>query len=353
VIRPFLLGDIFLIQRLSRQATHLPCAYIFLQPQSSLSIALSAVLPWSTTRMLTYVLRQDGHGLVHEGFLQARRCGNTREAEILCLAPSLDAPKGHPAIWNKLLAHFVHVAGASHIERIYADAPDQPLLVNTFAAVGFEPFTRQTVWRCFDPDVTLHRRDIALLARPRSAVDDWDLRRLYRKSTPERVRMAEGCGNEGDAAFPSQENLPSEQNVLYVVREGGDLTGAFAMTRSAHGVWLQLWGDSLEPTMRSVRTLFEQALLVMTLNRWKGPVYFAVSDYQGGLGAVLEEFGFAPFCDRVRMVKHMVKWVRESVASAAPLVETASEIVPTTYAPPKTVASSAHPSTHAHSGDAL
>lgn len=105
--------------------------------------------------------------------------------------------------------------------------------------------------------------------------------------------------------------------------------------------------------MRSVRTLFEQALLVMTLNRWKGPVYFAVSDYQGGLGAVLEEFGFAPFCDRVRMVKHMVKWVRESVASAAPLVETASEIVPTTYAPPKTVASSAHPSTHAHSGDAL
>ncbi|MCS6827195.1 MAG: hypothetical protein NZ553_11325 [Caldilinea sp.] len=299
--------------------------------------------------MLTYVLRQDGHGLVHEGFLQARRCGNMREAEVVCLAPSLDAPKGHPAIWNKLLAHFVHVAGASNIERIYADAPDQPLLVNTFAAVGFEPFTRQTVWRCFEPDLALHRREIVLLARPRSAVDDWDLRRLYRMSTPEQVRMAEGFDNGGEAAIPSQENLSSEQNVLYVVREGGDLIGAFAMTHSAHGVWLQIWGDSLEPTMRTMRTLLEQALSVMTLNRWRGPVYFAVSDYQRGVSAALEEFGFAPFCDRVRMVKHMVKWVRESVFSAAPLVETAGEIVPTTYAPPKAVASSARSSTHGHS----
>uniref|UniRef100_A0A7C1K1B5 Uncharacterized protein n=1 Tax=Caldilinea aerophila TaxID=133453 RepID=A0A7C1K1B5_9CHLR len=342
MIRPFLLGDIFLIQRLSRQATHLPCVYTFLQPQSSLSIALSAVLPWSTAKMWTYVLRQDGHGLVHEGFLQARHGVNLREAEIVCLAPSLDAPKGHPAIWNKLLAHFIHEAAARKLERIYADVPDQPLLVNTFAAVGFEPFTRQTVWRCFELSSTLHQRDIALLARPRTAVDDWDLQRLYRRSTPEQVRVAEGADADEGAPFPPSENLSLGQNVLYVIRERGELIGAFELTHSPHGVWLRTWSDPVEPTLRTLRTLFEQALWTTMLNRWGGPLYFAASDYQGGVSAVLEEFGFVPFCDRVRMVKHTIKWVRESIFNTTMVMDTAGEIVPTTYAPPKAVGAPNH-----------
>jgi hypothetical protein len=118
-----------------------------------MSVALGAVLPWTMIRALTYVLRQHGHGLVHEGFLQMVRRSERPEADLLWLAPSLDAPNGHPAIWNKLLSHLAHDAGSQGIERIYADVPDQPLLVNTFAAVGFQPFCRQTVWRCFDPSV--------------------------------------------------------------------------------------------------------------------------------------------------------------------------------------------------------
>ena len=112
MIRPFQLGYIYLIQRLSGQATHLPCVQNFLQPTSSMSVALSAVWPWATLRASTYVLRQQGHGLVHEGFLQMVRRANRPEAEILCLAPSLDAPTGHPAIWNKLLSHLIHEAGS-------------------------------------------------------------------------------------------------------------------------------------------------------------------------------------------------------------------------------------------------
>lgn len=287
--------------------------------------------------MLTYVLRQDGHGLVHEGFLQARREINLREAELVCLAPSLDAPKGHPAIWNKLLAHFIHEVGAWKLERIYADVPDQPLLVNTFAAVGFEPFTRQTVWRCFELPTTLHQRDMALLARPRTEADDWDLQRLYRRSTPDRVRIAEGADTDEGVRFPPSENLSPGESVLYVMRERGELIGAFELTHSPHGVWLRIWSDPSEPTLRTTRTLFEQALWVTMLNRWKAPLYFAASDYQGGVNGILEEFGFVPFCDRVRMVKHTVKWVRESIANTTLLMDAAGEIVPTTYAPPKAI----------------
>lgn len=34
------------------------------------------------------------------------------------------------------------------------------------------------------------------------------------------------------------------------------------------------------------------------------------------------------------MVKHVVKWVHESVSDPIPVVETASEVVPTSFAPP-------------------
>jgi hypothetical protein len=341
VIRPYQLGDIFLLQRLSRQATHLPCAHTFLQPNSGLSIALSAVFPWSTIKASTYVLRQEGHGLVHEGFLQVKRGPNPREAEVLCLAPSLDAPSGHPAIWNKLLLHLIHEASALGLDRVYADVSDQPLLVNTFAAVGFEAYCRQTVWRCFEPQGAITQQNDRLLAQPRSTVDDWDLMRLYLATMPERVRNAEGTGDESGGSASLVENLRPSQGVIYVIRSSDELVGAFQLLRGQHSSWLRIWVDTLQPDTRRLRLLFEQALHVVVKNQYSAPLYFASSDFQGGLDAILEELGFAPFHDRVRMVKHVVKWVRESASSPVPVVETTGEIVPTSFAPPKAAIPSA------------
>lgn len=350
MIRPFQLGDIYLLQRLGRKATYLPCAHTFLQPQSSMSIALSTVLPWATTKALTYVLRQDGHGLVHEGFLQVRRNGAARDADILCLAPSLDAPSGHPAIWNKLLSYLIHEAGALGFERIYADVPDQPLLVNTFAAVGFESFCHQTVWRSFEPPVIAGAQNVSLVASPRSMADDWDLARLYLKTVPEHIRIAEGVNGERGSTTPLIENLRPEQGVIYVIRSGGELTGAFQLQRGQRGSWLRIWGNALQPDSHDLRMLFTQAALVVAEGQWPKPLYFASSDFQGGIGVILDELGFAPFCDRVRMVKHVVRWVRESISSPATVVETGSEIVPTTFAPPKPTTSPIRSSTPVDSG---
>lgn len=349
MIRPFQLGDIYLLQRLSRQATHLPSAHTFLQPNSSLSIALSAVLPWSTMRASTYVLRQEGHGLVHEGFLQVKRGPTPREAEILCLAPSLDAPSGHPAIWNKLLSHLMHEAGALGFTRVYADVSDQPLLVNTFTAVGFAAYCRQTVWRCFEPG-TLARQDGPTVAQPRSTTDDWDLMRLYLATVPERVRNAEGATGESAETESFIENLRPNLGVIYVIRVHSELVGAFQLLRGLHGSWLHIWADSLQPDTRHLRMVFDQALRVVAEHQFPTPLYFASSDFQGGLDTLLDMLGFAPFHDRVRMVKHVVKWVRESVSSVAPVVETTSEIVPTSFAPPRTTTPVVHPSTSVDSG---
>ena len=94
------------------------------------------------------------------------------EADIPCLAPSIAAPSGHPAIWTKLLSHLAHEAPSLAIDRLYADVPDQPLLVNTFAGVGFQPYCRQTVWRHFTPAQTAAPVAPVNTVRPRTAVDD-------------------------------------------------------------------------------------------------------------------------------------------------------------------------------------
>ena len=334
MIRPFQLGDLFLMQRLSRQALPLPCARTFLHPTSSMSIVLSAVLPWTPIRASTYVLRQHGHGLVHEGFLQIVRRTDRPEADLLWLAPSLDAPNGHPAIWNKLLSHLAHEAGSQGIERVYADVPDQPLLVNTFAAVGFQPFCRQTIWRCFDPSAVIVEADVASAAHPRTSGDDWDLLRLYVATVPEPVQSAEGAIGAPEGVAPIVENLRPDLGVTIVVRTAHELVGAFQLLRGVHGTWLQIWIDTLQPDPRNVRTLFGHALTIVTHQQWPAPLYFAASDFQAGLDGLLDELGFAPFRDRVRMVKHVIKWVRESVSNPIPVVETAGEVAPPSFAPP-------------------
>lgn len=336
MIRPFQPGDLFLIQRLSRQALPLPCARTFLQPTSSLSIVLGAVLPWATMRASTYVLRQQGHGLVHEGFLQMARRAERPEAELLWLAPSLDAPDGHPAIWHKLLSHLAQDAGSQGIERIYADVPDQPLLVNTFAAVGFQPFCRQTIWRCFDPSAAAARIEpVESTAHPRAGSDDdWDLLRLYLATVPEPVQSAEGAIGAPAGVAPIVENLRADQGVTYVVRTADELLGAFQLLRGAHGTWLHIWIDTLQPNTHNVRMLLGHVLALVSGQQWMTPLYFAASDFQGGLDGLLDELGFAPFCDRVRMVKHVIKWVRENVSNPISVVETAGEVAPTSFAPP-------------------
>jgi hypothetical protein len=70
-------------------------------------------------------------------------------------------------------------------------------------------------------------------------------------------------------------------------------------------------------------------------NRWRQPIYVAVADYQSGANQLLTDFGFAPFSDRVKLVKAVVKRVRETVAIPAAAIESASEVVPTSFAPPE------------------
>jgi hypothetical protein len=333
VIRPFRPGDLYLIQRLNRQATKFHTVQTLLQPHSVMRAALGSAIPWGDAKVTTYVLRQDGHSLVNSGFLQVQKRPGCPEADVLCLSPGLDAPAGHPATWSKLLSAYLHDVMTQGILRIYVDVSDQPLPVNTFAGVGFQVYSRQTIWRLFTPTLGNYRQKVKATVRYRTDADEWALTQLYTHSVPEFVQQAEGWQGVIGERVPFLRSWLGERGLTFVLAKGLSILGTVQVATGASGSWLQWWSDPLLPTTEVVEQLLCVGLSVIRENNWRTPVYLAVADYQGGLSPLLSDYGFAPFSDRVKMVKQVAKWVREATPAAATVLEPTGEIVPTPFVP--------------------
>lgn len=347
MIRPFQIGDLFLVQRLGRQATSLNVIQALLQPRSALYVALAASAPWMGASTSTFVLRQQDNGLARAGFLQSQRRPNRPEADIVTLAPGLDSAWGHPAIWKKLLSYYVQEAAHQKIARIYADVPDQPLPVNTFSEVGFRTYTRQTIWR-LTGDLSHHalprddRLPASAMIRPHLAKDEWNLLRLYTQITPKPVQHAEGTESlnwpqeRGIKPFFLDWWYPGSSN-NYVLIEQDRLAGCILIGQSQHGYWMRLMANTQQPKTEHIHYLLHYGLAMIGRHRPNLPVYIGVRDYHGGLNSILADYGFAPFSDRARMVKHLVVLARDPVILQQPLLEAVAEVVPTAFAIPEII----------------
>lgn len=347
MIRPFQAGDIFLIQPLSRQATKLNTIHALLQSHSVLRAALTAVIPWNEAKVTTYVLHQRSHDLARTGFLQAQKRPGRPEADIILLAPALDTPSGHPAIWQKLLAHYCNEAAQQQIARIYVDAPDQPLPVNTLNQAGFRVYTRQTIWRLIanhggsQPSLRPSTRHSNIQPRIRlqTSVDEWALQRLYARMTPNQIQQAEGVYADNTiykAVKPSiLEWWQTSARKSYVFEKKGEIQGCIRVAYGQRGVWLQLWMDTHQSDTECAQQLINYALRVIHEDHIHLPIYIGVREYHGGVGPILAEHGFAPFTDRAKMVRHVVQWVRSPAPLLAPVLETVREVVPTPFVLPE------------------
>ncbi len=335
LIRPFQLGDIFLIQRLGRQATKLNAIQALVQPCSPFGTAFSSLLPLDEHRVATYVLHQEGHRLARAGFLQMRRRAHSAEAEIMLLAPGLDTPSGHPAIWEKLLSHAVQEAARQGIARVYVDVPEQPLPVSCFVHVGFKSYAHETIWRLVGPGPHPGSRPPATL-RPFLPGDAWSLSRLYARVTPGPVRQAEGANGDGDRAdrSPIVEPRFSLAANSYVMLEHGEICGAFQLVRGSRGAWLQLWVNTLDPDQSRQAWLLHFALATARAENPSLPLYTGVAGHQEGMNSLLYDYGFAPFTDRAKMVRPVMQWVREPVPAYSPAHRPVGEAVTTPFALP-------------------
>lgn len=338
MIRPFQFGDILVVHRLSRQATKLTSIQALLQPYSAFRAAFSSLFPWNHAKITTYLLHRRDHALARSGMLQVQKRPGRPEADIVLLAPALDTAWGHPAIWQKLLAHYVNEAPQQQISRIYADVPDQPLLINTFSQVGFRVFTRQSIWRLAPYSAETFVATQGHRIRPQTAQDEWELKRLYRRVTPLAVQQAKALDIDPHLPPPILSWWQPGVWKSYLLENQEGLQGCVQVTYGVRGVWLQLWADTHQPDQQYLHELIRFGLIEIHKNAIRLPVYIAVNEYEGGVGPLLASYGFAPFTDRARMYKQVVQWVKAVETLSIPAtLEGVREAVPTPYVLPQEV----------------
>ena len=126
------------------------------------------------------------------------------------------------------------------------------------------------------------------------------------------------------------------------------LHGAIQIASAARGIWLRLWVDTHNPDTTAIHELLRYALWSAKQQRLYQPfnatsfdgvrsqsLYIGVADYQGGLSSILDEYGFAPFTDRARLVKHVVQGMRVTQRATVPVLQPAAEAIPTPYSVPQ------------------
>ncbi len=304
MIRAFGLGDIPLLRGLQQSSMPLAIEHVLTHPQVPLWIALTAPWPWAGRGIATYVLQEPDSA----GFVQLIKRASRPEADLLHIAPPLSKADGvGPSaehLWRKLLAHCCHDAASHGLQRIFASIPDGGAEQTCLWDAGFSFYTRETIYR-----LALAPPAVNAPAgfRDQLPQDSWALQRLYTRSTPRLVQQAEGAVS-GDVGLPSLSWWEPDrwQGVMWA--PAGEVRAAAQAHIGRAGHWLRVWGAS-ELTARELRGLVEQGLRLIALaqpdrERHSTPVYATVRDYETGLSGALTGFGFAPYLDRARFVKH-------------------------------------------------
>ncbi len=251
------------------------------------------------------------------------------EADLLHLAPALSIKAacgtGAATVWGQLL-NYCCIAAASHgLQRVFASIPDGAPGQVCLRDAGFSLYTRETIYRLAgsidgNPQAGF---------RPQGPGDGWALQRLYMRNTPRLVQQAEGAlsGEVGSPIFSWWEP-DSWQGLVW--EPAGEVRGAVQVHIGRAGHWMRLWGIT-GLAVRELRALIEQGLRLITSDRAQKtrralPVYVTVRDYEMGLSGALSGFGFAPYLDRVRFVRHTTVPVRELAAAGRSAQEVRQEV---------------------------
>ena len=336
--RPFSLGDALLLQRLRNCSTPLQIERILLESISPVRTVLRSCFPWYRHSSFTYVLRQEENGLAREGLIQLHLRPHTREADVTLLSPALDAPQGLPAIWQQLLSYSAQHIIRQNVTRLFSDLPDQPLLVNTFKQVGFALLTQVTIWRLDTVSPPQPDSDQGAI-RPQRAADAWELERLYRRITPVPVQQLEmGLTpeqSEEGRVPPILSNPHQTPMTGYLLEDDHGVAGCVQILWGRRGAWIRLWVDTNDPRTENAHLLLGFALQRINAAPKTRRAYIGVRAYQTGLNALLSDYRFAPFTDRVLMVRNILQWRRQTVDQRKPALEAVQEVVPGSLAMPK------------------
>lgn len=315
MIRPFDLGDFFLLRRLQPRGVWLDphCALAGGEPPAW--TALSAPFRWWAGDAVTYVSREAGGGAI-----QMRVRPGRPEADIVFLAPALTGEEEIAVLWRRLLAYCAQQAGEQRVQRLFASLPQEAQeMLSLFAQMGFSPYTREEVYG-IEPPAEPGPGPGAQQVRPLAATDGGALYQLYMAITPRLVQQAEGLGGpEDDVSLPGQ--IPGHWE-RFVLERDGAIAGLVLVQPGRSGHCLRLWGDFRE--VSEPLALLERGLAVLSAYPPR-PIYCLVREYQSGVHIPLSERGFRPLATWSRLVKHTVVRVREPARRALPALEPRAE----------------------------
>lgn len=328
MIRPFGLQDMWLVRRLQRSGMSLAIEHMLTHPHEPFWTALTAPWPWAGGGIATYVLDEQASAGRITGFAQLAKRATRPEADVLYLAPASPLSNGSTTadVWDRLLTHCCLAAASHGLQRVFAGitpgCPEQDHLKRA----GFSLYARETIFRL----ASLPPAGGALVGfRAQRPQDSWALQRLYARGTPRLVQQAEGA-TTGDFGSPFLSWWEPENWHGIIWEPAGEVRGAVQVHLGRVGHWLRIWGAN-ELAGRELRALIEQGLghIQRTDGRSEqrqAPVFVSVRDYDFGLSAALTGFGFAPYVDRARFVKHTVAMVREPALTPATTRELPREI---------------------------
>ena len=141
-------------------------------------------------------------------------------------------PRPDTQLFGRSLSQYAQEAARLHIERIYADVPDQPLPVNTLTHVGYRTYSRQTIWRLSAQGVEDYTRGNNVEIRPQVKADEWALKQFYRRIVPEAIPISRGHGVLGDAASADSGLVAWRRHSTYLLVERGEVRARFRSHRA-------------------------------------------------------------------------------------------------------------------------
>jgi hypothetical protein len=116
--------------------------------------------------------------------------------------------------------------------------------------------------------------------------------------------------------------------------------GSVQIVHGERGHWLQLWADFYNPDSYVLHQLVRHSLAVIAQRSSYQPIYVGVCDYQGSLGALLSDYGFAPITDRTKMVKPVMQWVREVTLEPSLILKPTAPVIGAPFVQPTPPATS-------------
>lgn len=310
------LNDLIAIQQLQARGTQLDLERAVLWPHTPWQAALATHLPLSAIGAETIVLYPSTAKRARAlGFVQARARRGRPEADIVFLAPALDAGGDTVSIWYRLLAECAQRIGAGGGQRLFAQIANGNGIEEVFRQAGFTVYAHEDVYRLSDWPANLAKSNLLRHQRTR---DGWNLLRLYAQLTPRPVQIAEGMLSPEGPGGKMGDWWDQARGAGYILEMDGDLAGAVRVQRGSAAYWLRLWLHS--QAQEYGETLLNGALLALGAAP-RHPIYCSVRDYESGLRSPMEQAGFRYLHTRSLLVKHTTVRVKEPLIKLVPALE--------------------------------